>query len=115
MGQLAIAVPAGALATLSFAPYNYWYLAPVSLFSFFYLLQQQSIKRSALIGFLWGLGLFGTGISWVHVSIDTFGGMPKIASVFLMSMLIGYLALFPAVFGACSTALTKADRSTSCC
>ncbi|ELR64356.1 Apolipoprotein N-acyltransferase [Photobacterium marinum] len=100
LGRLLPAAPAGALTTLSFAPYNHWYLAPVSLFAFFYLLQNQTVKRSALIGFLWGLGLFGTGISWVHVSIDTFGGMPKIASLFLMSMLIGYLALFPAAFGA---------------
>ncbi|MCW8331803.1 apolipoprotein N-acyltransferase [Photobacterium sp. SDRW27] len=100
LGQLFLAVPSGALATLSFAPYNYWYLAPVSIFAFLYLLQNQTIKRSGLIGFLWGLGLFGTGISWVHVSIDTFGGMPKVASMFLMGLLISYLALFPAAFGA---------------
>lgn len=100
LGQLTVAALSGALATLSFAPYNYWFLAPLSLFAFFFLLQQQTVKRSALIGFLWGLGLFGTGISWVHVSIDTFGGMPKIASLFLMTLLISYLALFPAAFGA---------------
>ncbi|MBN8124771.1 apolipoprotein N-acyltransferase, partial [Vibrio vulnificus] len=38
-------------------------------------------------------------ISWVHVSIDTFGGMPKIASLFLMTLLVGYLALYPSLFG----------------
>ena len=100
LGRLLLAVPAGAIATLSFAPYNYWLLAPVSIVLLLGLLQNQSIKRSGLIGFLWGLGLFGTGISWVHVSIDTFGGMPKIASIFLMLSLISYLALFPAAFGA---------------
>ncbi|UTV28342.1 apolipoprotein N-acyltransferase [Photobacterium atrarenae] len=100
LGRLAIAAPAGALATLAFAPYQHWYLAPVSLLIFFSLLLHQTPKRSALIGLMWGLGLFGTGISWVHVSIDTFGGMPKIASLFLMTLLIGYLALFPAAFGA---------------
>lgn len=100
LGRLFLAVPAGALATLSFAPYNYWLLAPVSIVLFLGLLQNQSTKRSGLIGFLWGLGLFATGISWVHVSIDTFGGMPKIASLFLMLSLISYLALYPAAFGA---------------
>ncbi|MCG3865125.1 MULTISPECIES: apolipoprotein N-acyltransferase [unclassified Photobacterium] len=98
-GQLLAAVPAGAIATLSFAPYNYWLLAPLSLIAFFFLLQHKTAKRSALIGFLYGLGMFGTGISWVHVSIDNFGGMPKIASVFLMTMLISYLALYPALYG----------------
>lgn len=100
LGRLLLAVPAGAIATLTFAPYNYWLLAPVSIALLLWLLQEQTVKRSGLIGFLWGLGLFGTGISWVHVSIDTFGGMPKIASVFLMSSLISYLALYPAAFGA---------------
>lgn len=100
LGQLALAVPAGALATLAFAPYQYWYLAPVSLFILFFLLQNQSVKRSAAIGFLWGLGLFGTGISWVHVSIANFGGMPWLAGWTLMALLISYLALYPAVFGA---------------
>ncbi|MBC7002625.1 apolipoprotein N-acyltransferase [Photobacterium sp. BZF1] len=100
LGQPLLAVPAGALATLSFAPYHHWYLAPLSLFIFLYLLQNQSVKRSGLIGFLWGLGLFGTGISWVHVSIANFGGMPWIAGWGLMALLIGYLALYPAVFGA---------------
>lgn len=100
LGQLLLAVPAGALATLSFAPYNYWYLAPVSLFLLFALLQQQSVKRSGLIGFLWGLGLFGSGISWVHVSIANFGGMPWLAGWSLVALLIAYLALYPAIFGA---------------
>ncbi|MGF1688283.1 apolipoprotein N-acyltransferase [Photobacterium japonica] len=99
LGQLFAAVPAGALATLSFAPYNYWYLAPVSLCLLFALLLQQPPKRSALIGFLWGLGLFGTGISWVHVSIANFGGMPWLAGWFLMALLIAYLAFYPALFG----------------
>ncbi|WP_341508722.1 apolipoprotein N-acyltransferase [Photobacterium damselae subsp. damselae] len=98
LGRLIAAVPAGALATFSFAPYNHWYLAPISLILFFLLLQKQTIKQSTLIGFFWGLGIFGTGISWVHVSIDNFGGMPKIASVFLMTLLISYLALYPAIF-----------------
>ncbi|MBJ3950890.1 apolipoprotein N-acyltransferase, partial [Salmonella enterica subsp. enterica serovar Kentucky] len=63
------------------------------------LLHQQSAKRAALIAYLWGIGQFAVGISWVHVSIDTFGGMPKIASLFLMTLLVGYLALYPSLFG----------------
>lgn len=99
LGQLFAAVPAGALATLSFAPYNYWPLALVSLCLLFALLLQQTPKRGALIGFLWGLGLFGTGISWVHVSIANFGGMPWLAGWSLMALLIAYLAFYPALFG----------------
>lgn len=50
-----------------------------------------------LAGWLFGLGWFGVGISWVHVSIADFGGLPLIASLLLMALLCGYLSLFPAI------------------
>lgn len=54
------------------------------------------VSRPFLCGWLFGLGWFGAGISWVHVSIVDFGGLPLIASVSLMLVLCGYLALYPA-------------------
>ncbi|MDN3661326.1 apolipoprotein N-acyltransferase [Vibrio agarivorans] len=93
-----LAIAAGALSTLAFAPYGIWPLAILSVLIFLLLIEQRSAKQAAWLGWLWGLGSFATGISWVHVSIDTFGGMPKIASLFLMSLLVSYLALYPALF-----------------
>jgi apolipoprotein N-acyltransferase len=60
----------------------------------FYLLayKTQTPFKSA---WWFGFGYFGAGISWVHVSIAEFGGVPLIASLALMAMLCGYLALFP--------------------
>jgi apolipoprotein N-acyltransferase len=55
------------------------------------------IKRPFLAGWLFGVGWFGAGISWVHVSIDQFGGLPLIASVGIMLLLCSYLAIFPAL------------------
>lgn len=92
------AVFVGALTTLAFAPYQLWPLAIVSPAILLLLIHQQSAKRALWIGYAWGLGQFATGISWVHVSIDNFGGMPKIASVFLMALLVGYLAIYSALF-----------------
>ena len=43
-----------------------------------------------------GIGYFGAGMSWIHVSIAEFGGLPLPASIALMLMLSAYLALFPA-------------------
>ncbi|MCA2016507.1 apolipoprotein N-acyltransferase [Vibrio tritonius] len=88
----------GALTTLAFAPYQYWPMAILSPMLLLLLLEQRSIKQAAWIGFFWGLGQFSTGISWVHVSIDTFGGMPEIATIALLSLLFAYLALYPALF-----------------
>ncbi len=92
------AVFVGALTTLAFAPYQLWPLAIVSPAILLLLIHQQSAKRALWIGYAWGLGQFSTGTSWVHVSIDNFGGMPKIASVFLMALLVGYLAIYSALF-----------------
>lgn len=44
-----------------------------------------------------GVGYFGAGMSWIHVSIAEFGGLPLPASIALMLMLSAYLALFPAL------------------
>jgi apolipoprotein N-acyltransferase len=93
-----MAVFAGALTTLAFAPYGIWPLAFFTPAVLFCLLQNQSLKRATAIGFAWGFGQFSTGISWVHISIDTFGGMPKAASLLLMLLLVSYLSLFPALF-----------------
>ncbi|CAH0526628.1 apolipoprotein N-acyltransferase [Vibrio hippocampi] len=88
----------GASTTLAFAPYQWWPLAIISVFLLLLLILNQGRRASFAIGYAWGLGQFATGISWVHVSIDTFGGMPKIASLFLMAMLVGYLSIYSALF-----------------
>ncbi|EGA68032.1 apolipoprotein N-acyltransferase [Vibrio sinaloensis DSM 21326] len=92
------AVFVGAITTLAFAPYQLWPLAILSPVLLLLLIEKQSAKQALWIGYAWGVGQFATGISWVHISIDNFGGMPKIASVFLMTLLIGYLAIYSALF-----------------
>lgn len=86
----------GASLTLAFAPFGLWPLAILA----FALGMRQIIKlplRPFLSGWLFGLGWFGAGVSWVHVSIADYGGLPLIASVSLMLLLCSYLALFPAL------------------
>lgn len=92
------AVFVGASTTLAFAPFSLWPLAIISPLLLLLLVHKQTPKHALAIGYAWGLGQFATGISWVHVSIDNFGGMPKPASLFLMALLVGYLALYSALF-----------------
>lgn len=94
----AMAVFVGASTTLAFAPYSIWPLAIISPALLLLLLNKASVRSAALTGFFWGLGQFATGISWVQVSIDNFGGMPKIASLTLMFLLVSYLSLYPMLF-----------------
>lgn len=71
----------------------------ISLPAAIYLLARSAQFTHSLFVPAWffGLGYFGAGVSWVHVSIAEFGGMPLIASLALMLLLSAYLALFPAL------------------
>ncbi|WP_293751872.1 apolipoprotein N-acyltransferase [uncultured Paraglaciecola sp.] len=85
----------GALLTLAYAPFSFWFITFLSLSSFIYLLSNAQPKQGFKLGFAFGLGWFGAGVSWVHVSIADFGGVPLIGSLALMLLLSAYLALFP--------------------
>ena len=104
--RLVIAALTGAATTLAFAPYHMAAIAPLSITLLFLLLHKLKVKQSAWVGFAWGFGQFATGISWVHVSIDNFGGLPKFASVLMMFLLVSYLAIYPALFAASWAKLT---------
>jgi apolipoprotein N-acyltransferase len=86
----------GASLTFAYAPFSIWLILPLVISAFFYLLAKADTGQAFTLGFSFGLGWFGAGISWVHVSIADFGGLPLIASIGLMFLLCGYLALFPA-------------------
>ena len=88
---------AGLFLTFAYSPFNVWPIAFASVAALYFCGYKQSLKASALYGFVFGLGWFGAGISWVHVSISQFGGLPILASVALMALLVCYLALYPAL------------------
>lgn len=77
-----------------YAPFSYFWLVAVILPTWLYTLQDKSPRAAAKQGFIFALSWFGAGISWVHVSIDQFGGLPLMISLLLMLMLCIYLALF---------------------
>lgn len=89
---------AGLANTLAFAPYQLHFLPLLTLALLaLALCHASSARQAALFGFAYGLGWFGLGVSWVHVSIATFGGMPLVASLGIMALLVAYLSLFPAL------------------
>ena len=89
----------GALVPLGFAPFG-WYPVPVlALAALAALLYRAGPGQAALLAWLFGLGMFGVGVSWVHISIHEFGNASLALSVFSMLLLVAYLALFPALAG----------------
>ncbi|MCE2569965.1 apolipoprotein N-acyltransferase [Motilimonas eburnea] len=94
-----IAFLLGSLIPLGFAPYSYWPVVFISITGFMLLLDQRTAKEGAKLGFLFAMGMYVFGISWIHVSMDLFGGMPAIATWSLMALLCAYLALFTLLVG----------------
>lgn len=97
---------AGLSLVLAYAPFSLWWLPFIIIPIWLNVLNNQTSKKAAKSGFIFGFGWFASGISWVHVAIDQFGGMPLIASMFLMLLLCLYLAIFPALACYLSAKLT---------
>ncbi|NVK26228.1 MAG: apolipoprotein N-acyltransferase [Gammaproteobacteria bacterium] len=82
--------------TFAYSPFNFYFIPFLSLTALLYATATAATaKQAAFHGFYFGLGWFGAGISWVHIAIADFGGLPIILSLALMLLLVSYLALFP--------------------
>ncbi len=93
----AILVIAGALQTLTLAPFNLWWLGPVSLFLILAVTVPQTPGKLFRSGWLVGVGLFASGVSWIYVSISEHGNTPIALAVVLMVLFIAGVALFHAL------------------
>lgn len=87
----------GVLLTLAFAPYDLAYLAYFALVCFFHICAVHSPLQAAFRGYLFGLGLFASGIWWVYVSVHDFGGADPLSAGLLALLLIALWSVFPAL------------------
>ena len=89
---------AGALTTAAFAPFNVWPLAilgPLLLFRLWLHRPGAGFR----IGLLYGLGMMGSGISWLYVSIDQFGGIGWFLPILITLVFVLIIALFYGLLG----------------
>ncbi|HWH42544.1 MAG TPA: apolipoprotein N-acyltransferase [Usitatibacter sp.] len=99
---LGIGLPfvAGAVCVFGFAPFYAWPVPMAAVAALFYAWSLSGSPRQAwLSGFVFGLGYFLTGVSWVYVSLHDFGGMPAVLAALATFLFCAYLALWPALAG----------------
>lgn len=94
-----VALIAGGLLPLSFAPFHFYPLAVVSLALLFFTWTSVNAKQAARLGFLFGLGFFGVGVSWVYVAIHDFGQANIFIAGLLTALFVGFLSLYLAALG----------------
>lgn len=104
-GEIA-ALSSGAALPLAFAPFSIYPLAIICIAVLFALWRTVTPARACWRGFLFGLGMFGTGVYWVFISMNDFGGMSWQLSLTITLLLILVLALFPALAGYTAVRLT---------
>ncbi|MDO8705198.1 MAG: apolipoprotein N-acyltransferase [Sulfuricaulis sp.] len=95
----AAALAAGLLLPLAYSPFNLFPLAVVSPALLFLLWAGASPGRAAFRGFLYGLGMFGLGVSWVYVSMHHYGNMPAPLAGLAVILFVAGLALYPSLLG----------------
>ena len=93
-------VAAGALTVGAFAPFHAVFLPFITLALLFWHWSVASTPRQGFIGgWLFGLGFFLAGVSWIYVSLHTFGAMPMPLAALATLLFCAFLALFPALAG----------------
>jgi apolipoprotein N-acyltransferase len=95
-----LAIVAGISLPLAFAPFGYFWLAPLSYGVLFFLWRNLAPRRAFTIGFLYGFASFLAGLYWIYISVREFGELPIAISLTLTIALPAVLALYVAGIGA---------------
>ena len=90
----AAALVAGLLLPLAFSPFDFYPLAVIAPAILFLLWHGATPGRAAWRGFLFGLGMFGLGVSWIYVSMHRFGNMPMPLAGFATVLFVSGMSLY---------------------
>ena len=82
------ALTAGCVFPLSLQPFGYWMIGVVSVALFFVSVQEGSVSRTLARFYLYNLGMFLTGVSWIYVSIHEHGGASPLLAGFLVVLFV---------------------------
>lgn len=89
----------GVISAGGFAPLGAFPLLLLAVTGLLALWRGQNPKRAAWLGFVFGLGQFLAGVSWLYVALHDVGGMPMPLSALAIFLFCCVLAVFPMLAG----------------
>lgn len=90
---------AGGLYPLAFSPFNWWPFAVVTLAVLVFAVAEAGVWRGALRFYLFAVGMYGVGVSWIYVSIHEHGGAGVLLAAFLVAAFVLSFSLFSLIHG----------------
>lgn len=94
-----LALLAGAVLVLAYAPFDLGWVAPLALAMLFALWLHAGRRQAAWRGWWFGVGLFGGGVYWVYFSMHVYGNLPPLLAGLFTAVMALLLALFTALTG----------------
>jgi len=104
---LLLALAGGLLLPFAFSPFDQPWLAPACLMALFASWLDAKPTQAFLRGYVFGLGQFGVGVSWVYNSMHDYGGANPAEAAGLTALFVLILSCYPAVAGWLSTYFFK--------
>ncbi|WP_247869694.1 apolipoprotein N-acyltransferase [Herbaspirillum sp. ST 5-3] len=93
-----LALIAGAVNVLAFAPFGIWPLQIATLALVFRLAARAgSFRQGQLIGWAYSFGWLAAGFHWLYISMHRYGGLPAWMAVLAVALLAFALSLFAAL------------------
>ncbi|GAA0791438.1 apolipoprotein N-acyltransferase [Marinobacterium sediminicola] len=105
-----LALAGGAGITLSLAPFDLLPFALLGPALLYWLQRHQKGRPAFLTGWAFGIGFWGAGVSWVYVSIHTYGNASAALAGLLTGLFVVALGLLFAVQGWCFSKLAQPAR-----
>ena len=84
----------GLIFSLGFAPFDLWWLSILSISTLLYIGENLSKKESFITGYIFGFGMWLSGISWLYVSIHYHGNIGIFGSSILILLFIAALSIY---------------------
>nr|HID59426.1 apolipoprotein N-acyltransferase [Desulfobacterales bacterium] len=102
LSDIILSILTGLLLTASFPKANLSFLAWVALVPFFWAINGRSLRSSFWLGFISGLVHYLTLLYWIIGVTYRYGHLPLPIAILALTLLAGYLSLYPAFFAVLS-------------